>query len=1148
MKNRYFWKNALIAMLLFMALVINQALAQANMIENGDFQAGIEGWTISPMIAPNWNPILEDGTNRYISLHPIYPWGFSGVVVYQNLNVSLGTNKAVDFTVFLKKSWSSEAKPLAFKLEYVDSTTNSLHTVLLAEPDATSISGTEFVQVSNSVVLPPSARKITKFSIVKRGWGEFFADNITIGIAGAIKGPLPRINSISENNGAYGTDLVITGMSFGANTGSVLLAGSTSGINILSWSDTSITVKIQEPAQAGRVMVVSDFVASNIDQAFKVTSPYFALNVYPQELTVVRGAKATYGVSVKFYNNFASPGGITFVLGDAPNQAGVSEFVPVPVKSTGGTVLSVNTSTLTPGIYKGLVKSVEANSAERTSPIQLTVVEVGEIRYTAAYDDDTPITSLAINRQGNFGLTYKVFDVSGNEMPFTVMGREPVFLSSDPLKLLVYRDQWGSYFYAQDSGGVNLTARTIDGRENTLEVIINVPDSPKIISISLSPSQVTSEYTDPITFFAQGTSPISSWGSSGDFMDYDSRNIEFNASNQSVGGTFKIRQGIQPGQYRMAATVDSAERQVILDVVNDPGNGWISGTIKTAGGAEGPAGQFHGQVRFYNAATGEMVKEVMLFAGDAYKIALKPGNYKVEVMQYGSPFFYFNAADLAGATPVMVSAGQESGNVNFVLLPGLNMFGMVREEGVDGSDIPVAGAYIEIFDIKGTFPLSSASSYPDGTFYMGGLVPNTEGYARITKDQYKDTYTYIHRIEGEDIPDARLEIIPLARFDEIKSSIEAALQITYDSSKGLIGGSVVQLLGDHDLDIPGVVVELWNQDATQKIADLSPIYINSLGQPDNTLGATTSDGGFAFINVPLGIYTIKAFLDGEEKGSVKAGAFANGVTLGHIEMEGVLPPYIVTVFSAHQAAQGFGLPEEQYRVGLMIEDPESRATSVIVSGPGITNSLQLVFDPAEKKWASWLTPQGNPNFGSTQPALPLVYEFTMIDNSGSLSVQKTINSFVNIFATNLSPAGIVNNPVPTFSWQAEVTNFKFGLELYNQTWERIWSAHNLAASPKEYGGPALMPGFYNYIIVINDTEGNGSLTPGSFTYQPIEDRGDLNGDRGLTLDDAIIALRVISNIQVSGLIYEFPKNDADGVQGIGLGDAIFVLQKLATMR
>ena len=77
--------------------------------------------------------------------------------------------------------------------------------------------------------------------------------------------------------------------------------------------------------------------------------------------------------------------------------------------------------------------------------------------------------------------------------------------------------------------------------------------------------------------------------------------------------------------------------------------------------------------------------------------------------------------------------------------------------------------------------------------------------------------TSMRRIEDADIPNARFEIIPLARFDEIKSAIETALQVTYDSTKGLIGGSVVQLVGDRDLDIPVMVVELWNQYGTQKI-------------------------------------------------------------------------------------------------------------------------------------------------------------------------------------------------------------------------------------------------------------------------------------------------------------------------------------------
>jgi hypothetical protein len=177
-----------------------------------------------------------------------------------------------------------------------------------------------------------------------------------------------------------------------------------------------------------------------------------------------------------------------------------------------------------------------------------------------------------------------------------------------------------------------------------------------------------------------------------------------------------------------------------------------------------------------------------------------------------------------------------------------------------------------------------------------------------------------------------------------------------------------------------------------------------------------------------------------------------------------------------------------YYVRPEYDDPNQTATSVAVIGPGITGSLSLAYDTNYKKWISWSLP-GNPvYFGTTHPAAPLTYTFTITDASGAMIATATVGCFMEFFATNLSVAkdGAGNL---VFSWtKVPYNNMSYRVELLNPnpSLPSIWNAYDLLdASSVTYTGPALTPGTtYSYDVGVSDSSGEcASFTSASFTEE-----------------------------------------------------------------
>ncbi|HEC42164.1 MAG TPA: T9SS type A sorting domain-containing protein [Bacteroides sp.] len=184
---------------------------------------------------------------------------------------------------------------------------------------------------------------------------------------------------------------------------------------------------------------------------------------------------------------------------------------------------------------------------------------------------------------------------------------------------------------------------------------------------------------------------------------------------------------------------------------------------------------------------------------------------------------------------------------------------------------------------------------------------------------------------------------------------------------------------------------------------------------------------------------------------------------------------------------------EQYTVYFEVEDPYHEATSVEITGPGITGSLSLNYDNNENAWHSWQKEDKLVYLGSSPPTLPLTYTFTIVDPSETTVRTGTVESFVSVYATNLSPSGgeTITGP-PVFSWTGVGLGpgYEYHVIIFDQEFSPggsmnfVWADDVGENTSVRYNGPALTPGTkYYYLIDTEHEHGNESFAQESFVYQ-----------------------------------------------------------------
>src|SRR6266404_2619287 len=150
--------------------------------------------------------------------------------------------------------------------------------------------------------------------------------------------PPPTITSLSQNAGAVGASITITGTNFGTAQGSstVTFNGNTAAA-ASAWSATSITVLVPAGATTGNVVVTVFGVASN-------GSPFTI--VLPPTITILSQISGAVGVSITITGtNFGTPQGTSTVTFNGTAAAAASAWsatsitVLVPVGATTGNVV-----------------------------------------------------------------------------------------------------------------------------------------------------------------------------------------------------------------------------------------------------------------------------------------------------------------------------------------------------------------------------------------------------------------------------------------------------------------------------------------------------------------------------------------------------------------------------------------------------------------------------------------------------------------------------------------------------------------------------------------------------------------------------------------------------------------------------------------
>jgi hypothetical protein len=174
-----------------------------------------------------------------------------------------------------------------------------------------------------------------------------------------------------------------------------------------------------------------------------------------------------------------------------------------------------------------------------------------------------------------------------------------------------------------------------------------------------------------------------------------------------------------------------------------------------------------------------------------------------------------------------------------------------------------------------------------------------------------------------------------------------------------------------------------------------------------------------------------------------------------------------------------------YYVHPQYDDPSHAASTVSVTGPGISGSLSLAYQNGQ--WESWSLP-GNPiSLGASHPAAPLTYSFTITPAPGGTTTAAA-SCFIEPFVTNPSVSKDSSGNI-VFSWTKPAppyTSMNYGVELQNPGGGNyLFTAYDqIDASSITYTG-SLAQGTYNYQVLVSDANDSCfSFTQASFTVNP----------------------------------------------------------------
>ncbi|MFH1885558.1 MAG: IPT/TIG domain-containing protein, partial [Pseudomonadota bacterium] len=749
-------KSLVLVSLFFLSfLAVGQAQA-VEVIRNGGFDTGLKEWNLNPDVGAYWNPWIAG----YVNLHPNI-FGFTGAVIYQNLNVTQIAGVQFNLSAALLKQWDQTGKTVAVYVNYVDNV-GIAHRVMIVNPDNSETDVSDVppatpvpTMLYASYTFPVDARKLYKIEIAKVDMGSFYAGSVSFTADDVVAGPIPSVTGITPESGNYGTQVTVSGSNFG-NSGQLYIGKSLVTTN--SWNDTTITATVLEPTPSGKIVVRSDYSDSNPTPGFEVTSPYFTIRLVKKELTVIQGQSADFTVLASFFNGYSTANGITLFVAELGNNY---TLTPSTFKKPCGINLSVDTSGMNPGTYQLTLQSSEDSSFARFAFFTINVITVNQIRFFEYDTQDPPqkayLGSKTLTGPGQFGeqsgVSCEVTTSDGKVMANDAAG--VVITSSNTNVVGAYLRYWGYDLFALVNGTANLIATAPDGTVAVLPV--TVTGSP-VTAFSLFPSHVSNAATETIHFHLDTNRAMSGLYRGADMSGFMDINPDFyewpvlSNGGQSMDMDFILADppaGLGLIEVSMGEYSGSAVVTLPLTTYNDPAYSGLSFVARPVDPSVMIMDAL--DIEFYtpdNLDTPAFTKTAWsmgLGQGKTVEVGgVTPGTYKIRFTSgWGGagflPQWWPSADDGVTAQALNFAAGQMVENVFFFARPApvISVSGMVAFGTEDFPAQAVEGARVEVDGNPGL------STYTDsqGDFFLPGVPSGSSFSLLITKDGYVPVYS-----------------------------------------------------------------------------------------------------------------------------------------------------------------------------------------------------------------------------------------------------------------------------------------------------------------------------------------------------------------------------------------------------------------------
>jgi hypothetical protein len=666
----------LLAVLLTLAGLSLDA-ASHELVRNGSFAQVMAEWGIPPEVQP-WYPYQHPAGR--VALHPD-TMGYEGTVLYQSLNVTGIAGQSVEAAVDLGAEWAlPPGQSYALYVEYLDDTETRRYATLI-NPSNAAIPAGAMQTFTGSFTFPGNATKLVGLAIEKNGFGNAYADNVSLTSPVLTGGPVPVLQGVSPQAVLYGGSVTLTGTHFGATRGSVSIGGSTAGVVINSWTDTQIVLTLNDPCMGGAVIVTAAGVHTTQQRGVGIATPHFRVRTDAGPHVATPGQTVRVPVFVDFRSGFSpAQGPVTLT---APTPPAPVTFLPAAVTGHGGSYAVVDTSALPAGTHTFTVQGTAPGTLlPRSATFDLEVHTVSNVvatYFSAA--SNPPLNGAVFNAQGEVSLGAQILDQSNTDIAGQVPF--PAWSTSNPSVAEIFMDPmpWGgAKLFVHASGTATITVTLPDGANWSFPITVTLPPTPRVLSHAFSEwiTDNTGSTQNSAYFLADGVLSYFSYGVYTLGVDFEGGN--WGDGGMSYNGLFRVKEGQNPGQYHFYATGNTAlgtlNSSIKLTVVNAPTKGLANGRVAISGSQMGH-GEASGELEFYDATTGTLAftRSVWSMTSDFTSAYLTPGSYKLRWISSapgvgnGLTQWYPNAASISEAQPVTVAAGGTLGEVNFFLNP-----------------------------------------------------------------------------------------------------------------------------------------------------------------------------------------------------------------------------------------------------------------------------------------------------------------------------------------------------------------------------------------------------------------------------------------------------------------------------------------------